>query len=524
MNLLLIQLYGYAQPPSAEPLAIEALGSYLIEEHKSVNLILETVNIRSLDEDIERVLNIISYQSPMLVGLSIPQSTLEIAYKLLDRIKSINNNVICVLGHALPTFSPNLFLEKYKDVVIVRGWGEESLSYLVKNLICGVPDIKKIPNLTFMIKDELIVTPSSWPEKIPVPIRLDVNLYLPRIETSRGCNYNGCSFCTRIPLDEFKNNKKWHRRDINDTLYDIRQIKLLGASNFTLTDEDFIGGDVDSAMQLADGILEIGEVKFNLAIRPDDVYDQRRTEDENQKRRLLFLKLKSAGLHSVFVGLESLSNSQLIRYGKGVSVEESVKNLQLLDQMEIDYELGFILFDPFLTSEELFENIKALEETKLWAKVGQIINLLRPQVSSTYIKKKDFLRLSYEYNPDTMAYSSGFADPLISDVAIYTRSWLEEFDQIYLLARSIRRVGIREKSLEDFVVGCRELLFRLVTEVAKRRLLQNESLVRYKSFDEERDQLIATYVRKLTLKENLLKTEEAILEEYKKFLSLYGKE
>jgi hypothetical protein len=47
-NLLLIQLYGYSQPPSAEPLAIEVLGAAIAENHKSVNVILDTVNVRSL--------------------------------------------------------------------------------------------------------------------------------------------------------------------------------------------------------------------------------------------------------------------------------------------------------------------------------------------------------------------------------------------------------------------------------------------------------------------------------------------
>jgi hypothetical protein len=189
--------------------------------------------------------------------------------------------------------------------------------------------------------------------------------------------------------------------------------------------------------------------------------------------------------------------------------------------MEIDYELGFILFDPFLTSEELFENLRMLEETKLWSKVGQLINLLRPQLLSTYIKKKDFPSLLHEYNPDTMAYDIGFVNPLISDVAHFTRNWLDEFDQIYLLARSIKRLGIKDEYLENFIFGCRKLIFRFVSESAKHRLLDHEVLVRDRIVDEERENLIKVFMNNLICKADLSKTEDIIIKECKKFLNCH---
>ncbi|MCI0552845.1 MAG: hypothetical protein L0287_17990, partial [Anaerolineae bacterium] len=61
-----------------------------------------------------------------------------------------------MLGHSLPTNSPEVFLHKYPWVICVRGWGEESLISVLHqgNHI----DLNQIPGIYFMYSGKIMST------------------------------------------------------------------------------------------------------------------------------------------------------------------------------------------------------------------------------------------------------------------------------------------------------------------------------------------------------------------------------
>jgi hypothetical protein len=65
-------------------------------------------------------------------------------------------------------------------------------------------------------------------------------------------------------------------------------------------------------------------------------------------------------MRRIFVGVESGSNSQLRRYGKGQNTRQIVEALRVGSALGVPMEFGFITFDPLLSPSELVENVMFL--------------------------------------------------------------------------------------------------------------------------------------------------------------------
>jgi len=397
-----------------------------------------------------------------VVGISIPQSTYELSIDLISSIVKEKQQTKIVLGHAIPTYSPYSFLEKFPQVIIVRGWGEESFQLLIQHFYFNnPPNIAYIPNLFYISNNQIITTITKWPNEIISPNRITGKGYFPRIEASRGCQYNKCSFCTRPPCNNGKLTSTWRRKNLPTVINEIKDIAIHGNTVFTFTDEDFVGSDIMGAIEIGNTIKQIGNLKFSLSVRADNILNHSDTDSQKLERRRLFKLLKEAGLYQVFVGLESLSNTQLKRYGKNISIKDNIKAISELKKIGINYEIGFMLFDPLLTMDELDENLSMLQKTKFWMNIGQLYNYLRPQIDSAYLNLLNKVQINNKYNPDMISYDYDFINKDINSIYHYARMWLNEFDPIYLRARSLKN-NYQDQCYIDFINNIRFLQFELL--------------------------------------------------------------
>jgi radical SAM superfamily enzyme YgiQ (UPF0313 family) len=72
-----------------------------------------------------------------------------------------------------------------------------------------------------------------------------------------------------------------------------------------------------------------------------------------------------AGLDAVFIGLESGCQSQLDRFTKGTTVEQNRKAIEIVRELGLKMDVGFIMFDPYVTVEELEQNMRFIRELEL---------------------------------------------------------------------------------------------------------------------------------------------------------------
>ena len=72
--------------------------------------------------------------------------------------------------------------------------------------------------------------------------------------------------------------------------------------------------------------------------------------------------LKSVGLTHVFLGLESGSDDALRVYNKRITVEQNFRAISLLRDAHIQTQIGFIMFNPYSTLNEVRENAQFLAD------------------------------------------------------------------------------------------------------------------------------------------------------------------
>jgi hypothetical protein len=520
INIVLVACYGAMQPPNAEPLAIESLAGALSSKFSDkVNVIQQTLNVI---EDVlgnELITKISKIQSIDILGVSIPQSCSN-ACNFIKRFSEERQDTLIVLGHALPTHNPDFFLREFPNALIVRGWGEDAICQIAEERMQGKNNWAQIPNLVFLNGKEIVKTHIEWPIPQVSPIRSHQSKYFPRIESSRGCHYDICTFCTR-PIRS-KGGAKWIRLPIEKTLSEIKDLIRNSRGrelNFTFTDEDFIGDDLEGADVLADKMSKLHNIRFSISIRVDNVYNPNGTAEENELRLSVFRKLKQSGLSLVYFGAESFSETQLRRYGKGIRVAESVQSITLILNLGVQVELGYILFDPLLSVDELIENVEWLDKTSLWLYVGQLFNNLRVQKDSGFeiiLRNKNLIKENLRIN--TMEFDYSFANPIIGKIAQHCLTWKEEIDEVYSLARNVQRTSFKDSSSAVFVNRYRDLEFLMLKSISTNLKIDKSKFRGAPEFNKQRVDLVSNLHKELTTQRTISDTEKALLIAAQKFL------
>lgn len=457
IRILLIQFYSVLQPNNSEPLSIEVLAAAIYSKFSND---IEISYLLIEETSIQRSLENLDFSYDLLCA-SIPQGTYALAKAALDKMKKewVYEPLI-ILGHAIPASAPELFLVHYPNAICVNSWGEETIvkiieAYKKKEIM------DNIPNITCVKNGKIFKTPVIWPEEIIIPERTLMRDFFYRIEASRGCTYNSCSFCSRPQTNGKRIYQKASLSNVKKQLLWFSEHQI---SNFTFTDEDFYGGDYLRVIELTKIISECGNFNFSLSLRPDNVFSKNNFTDNPIKAEML-MKLKDSGLQLIFLGVESLSQSQLDRYNKGTKIEEILEAIKIIQKLNIELEVALILFDPLLKKDELRENVHTINKYSLWAQSAQLFNHLRIQLDAPISRSREISKLLTEFNNETLDYSYKFIDKDVSNIFTFCVEWKNRIDDLYLLIRNEVRTG---DELSKF-------LAKLI--LTRYRYLQNELLV-----------------------------------------------
>ncbi|MEM2100192.1 MAG: cobalamin-dependent protein [Thermoproteota archaeon] len=353
-------------------LSVSILASYLRKYQKAHVWILDMqlgLKIKDIEAEIFRI-------RPDIVGVSIPHGQTPLAVKILDRIYQLKRkekwNGLVVVGNFIAASFPNYFLRRYPGIIIARGEGENTMIGLA-DFVKGKTRLEGVSGIIAQQNGKAIMTamkPVNM-DDLPPPA-FDTIEELTRLrgalthEWNRGCFWQ-CSFCPR------HHKLKYFRGMTSKTI--ISQLKCFNdlmnkfpqlSRHLYVADEETIGGVEESEtkrlMEIARGIIRNRiKISFDAYTRIDQIYNPRMDEKWHIKRMKMWYLLKKAGLARIFVGIESGSGTQLIRYAKGITPEQSIMAIRILSLMGIDFRLGFIMFDSLMNLEEVIENILFLE-------------------------------------------------------------------------------------------------------------------------------------------------------------------
>lgn len=337
----------------------------------------------------------VGYLSSMLLSKGFDVETFDFAMKKDEIYNKVNNADPFIVGFSLifqyHTFKlrglaaylrkrgidshftvgghyPSLRFEDILNVVpdldsVVRFEGELTICELAESLSKN-KDWKKIKGIAYRragkaVSNELRPLIKDL-DTLPFPLRRKRRKYqcmgknYTYIIASRGCIRN-CSFCS---IRKFYGTPPGGLRRSRTPSNVVKEIKELyekdESSIFLFQDDDFFLPGRLGRKWVLDFISELEEEKlanrilWKISCRSDEVeFD-------------LFKKMKKVGLFLTYLGIESGNHTGLKVLNKQLSIEDNIQAVDVLNKLEIQYDFGFMFFDPSSTFESIRQNTKFL--------------------------------------------------------------------------------------------------------------------------------------------------------------------
>lgn len=347
-----------------EHIGIAYLTSVLREHGYEVAIIDAATRDISDHEVIQEILDL----SPSIVGFSPTVATMESAIRISNCLEEADNRIhICLGGHHATFLAEQLLIEEPSFDSVVRGEGEHTILELVNRLrvglslhgtlgvyfkdkegsICKNPCRKKIADLN----------------SIPFPARDALKRQLQkgesptaRVVSSRGCVAD-CSFCSIPPFERLQEGQLWRARSADNVLDELTYLQgEFGVKTVLFAEDNFIGpGEAGEkrVKQIAEGMLSRGlGLKFRILCTAESLIGC----------EALLPLLKEAGLERIIVGVESASPQTLKLFNKRAVLEQHYRIAKIVAEHDILLHLGFIMFHPYATVDDLRINAEFLEK------------------------------------------------------------------------------------------------------------------------------------------------------------------
>jgi radical SAM superfamily enzyme YgiQ (UPF0313 family) len=354
-NILLV---GYEE---GENLGLRSISAYAKQKGINTGVVPYNPNQK------EAVLSAIKDTNPVIVGFSlIFQRMLPDFADLIHYLRQQGINAHFTMGGHFPTIESEKLLEIIPGLnSIVRGEGEITLVELFHKI--NTPGVwKDIEGLSFKNQAGQIVT--NKPRKLienldilPFPEREKISFIhrdfkIATIISSRGC-YHNCSFCS---IREFYNHsdglKRRSRSPKNivsemEFLYNTKDVRI-----FIFEDDDFYI-DTNSQRQWIKQFMDelrkkniAGNIAWRFSCRIDDINKE------------VFKEMMEAGLICVYLGIEAANNENLKVYDKKYTIDKIYKAIQILTELNLPFEFGFMLLNPYCTLETIKSDLKFLKK------------------------------------------------------------------------------------------------------------------------------------------------------------------
>ncbi len=203
-------------------------------------------------------------------------------------------------------------------------------------------------------------------DSLPFPVRTAAMNRLPEANLlgSRGC-YGKCTFCYINSFYGF--GSPWRGRSPENIAEEVDLIVAdHGVTEFYFTDPNFFGpGQMgqERAIRIA-CFLKPKNIRFGIEGRVNDIHDQ------------TIAALVDAGLRSILVGLESGKDASLKRMNKMTTVAQNENALAVLRKHGVEPNVGFIMFEPDSSPDDLRINLEFLKRNNLLRNLEVTANVL----------------------------------------------------------------------------------------------------------------------------------------------------
>ncbi|HAB62454.1 MAG TPA: radical SAM protein [Lachnospiraceae bacterium] len=424
-KVALIIVLGGDLVKSTEHMGIAYIAACLREEQHIVDIveINDISNKKAVQELLENQYDVYGFTTTCI--------TLKYALELSKIIKEADPKGLIIYGGHMATFSGEDILKNYNQVdCIIKGEGELTFCDLM-NCLEMQGDLATIEGIIYRdLKDNVINNEDRELiedlDTLPFPVRdqflqHNQNLQYIRLSTSRGC-YGNCAFCSSF-VGRKQKGPRWRGRSPRNVVDEIEYlVKEYNFHTFDFVDSSF--EDVGKA-----GKQRIKEIAEEIIRRGLPIYYNCcfRAESWHQEDAQLLEQLIKSGLEKVNIGFESGNDNGLKILNKNAKMKDNWNTVKLFRKFpDIYITFGFIMFHPYSSMEDVYDNATFLYETG----IGQVIRhyfwvlevypgtLMEQKLlqDGLTLKEYDFLDGMYKYR---------FKDEKIEKLVKQSRKFLE---------------------------------------------------------------------------------------------------
>lgn len=345
----------------------EHLGvAYLAAEVRKAGWTVEIFPI-SPDNEAEAIARIASLR-PRITGFSLTTASFVRASRIGQHLRELLGDsvhitaggpVVSSMGASLLRNPAWTFLDSS-----VRGEGEVSIRQLLQ-VVAGNADFSSVPNLCYRTPADVVSNPLSSAvhdlDHLPFASRDQIitgPFRTARIATSRGCT-SRCSFCNAPHAGNTLSGKVWRGRSPESVVDEIEEIY----NEHQVRDVEFVDSTFEDPGGTPKAKERIATIARLILQRNLNITFGCCVQAQNWRSDDLWLigLLKQAGLQRVLIGLESGSTETLRSWSKKATVADNHRAIELFNMNGVYVNMGFIMFHPHSTWEEVGENAAFLQ-------------------------------------------------------------------------------------------------------------------------------------------------------------------
>ncbi|AIQ56958.1 B12-binding domain-containing radical SAM protein [Paenibacillus borealis] len=349
-------------------LSIQGKGNEIIEE-PGLGSLAASVGAEGHEVKVKRFAYELDYEqylkefNPDIIGITTYDRYFHHQVEYAKKLKQILPSVVISMGGYTATYHYMDIMKEYEFVdYIIIGEGEISFTQLIKS-IENKSSTKDIKGLCYRYHSEIIVNEGCSVvdnlDELPFTNRdmlLEQKNNLVNITTTRGCS-STCTFCCSNNFWRNGERRRFFRKMSATRVVDeIEYLKdKYNKNRFVFNDNSYEDSGMNRQIEVANELMKRNiKIGYNVNYR---VNFYKKASEE-------FMSLLiSSGLCSVFLGVESGNDKDLILYNKRTTTDDCFNAVRFFSQFEdLALMIGFINFSPYSSVETLQENVIFLRE------------------------------------------------------------------------------------------------------------------------------------------------------------------
>ena len=375
----------------------------------------------TLEEINERIRS--EYADYDIYGCSVYSSNVEWFCKITKEIKTFEGERVIVWGGAFPSMYYKCLLADCPEIdYVILGDGEKPFEHLLSHLnqndvIIAHPSIVSAESIEGKVNacNGVIYNLPAWDYYEKINPQMNV-AKTHCIQSKNNVCTGNCSFC-------YERKGRIAYKPIQLIVSELQYVSdHFGVRKIFFSDDNLLDPNTFAAKErvrrLCTEIIRLNrKFAFSCYIKAISF------EDTDYDNDLLALMAK-AGFSTIFIGIESGNESDLMLYRKHTTVADNIRIIKLLEKHDIVPQIGFINFNPYSTQEKLKQNYYFLTQVRsnnLYSYVCTFLNLYEGTRLFEQVKRDGLLKPDYTILND-MAYC--FQDPDANMIASFVKEYM----------------------------------------------------------------------------------------------------